>query len=911
MIRWKRWVASVAVLGLSVVGTALATDADAGVQPATGVGSCTLKNWNPNTDPDDAKDLPEGDRPQSYKPDDYNCDGASFAKPGVEFTKFPQPKDFRVTNHQTQRSIRGCTSLVCTETVQQPTQAINPTSPYFPPFTHFVIIVRENHTFDDYLGDCATTIQAGCNGAVQGTNHISQVPDLHALAKQYSLMDSYSTGTQPPSGPNHWWLFSAQSASSSQQQSYPAGTGTEFDRFLNGTSGPAGEGTNPCTSQTGSGTGTPPVTFVTNGDIYWMVSTGSGYWRNPATGNAEVLPANRPGTNIPEELHANEYACSGQNISDTTIANDYLNYVSTNGLPTYSYVELFNDHPGTYQDIATNDAETNQVVSSIMGNAAYKDNTLIAVTEDDTQNGNNGPDHVSNTYRVPTVMIASPTYMKQHYITHVAYTTSNVLAAMERVANNVHPGILDPNDSLGLSTFPMTTADQSALGDPLEDLWLQGATPLSATAAASPTTGNAPLSVNFTGSATGGTAPYSYSWNFGDGTTNTTQNPSHTYNSAGTYTATLTVTDSASPAHTATANATVTVASTGSPLTATAAASPTSGQIPVNVGFTGAASGGAPPYSYSWNFGDGTTSTAQNPSHTYNNVGTYTATLTVTDSASPAKTASSSVTITADPVAGTAPGAPTGLTATGGNGQVSLNWQAPANNGGVNITSYKVYRGTASGGETLLTSGGCGNVGVVLSCTDTGLTNGQVYYYKVSAVNAIGEGAQSAEASATPTGSSCPPTQLLGNPGFETGTASPWSASTGVVTNNSTEPPHSGSWDAWLDGYGKAHTDTLSQSITLPTGCSNYNFSFWLHVDTAETGSTAYDKLTVQVLNSAGSVLSTLHTYSNLDHNTGYAQHSFSLAPYAGQKITLKFTGTEDYEFQTSFVIDDSAVSVS
>jgi len=58
-------------------------------------------------------------------------------------------------------------------------------------------------------------------------------------------------------------------------------------------------------------------------------------------------------------------------------------------------------------------------------------------------------------------------------------------------------------------------------------------------------------------------------------------------------------------------------------------------------------------------------------------------------------------------------------------------------------------------------------------------------------------------------------------------------------------------------------------------------------------------------------VLATLHTYSNLDHNTGYAKRSFSLSPYAGQKITLKFTGSEDYELQTSFVIDDTAINVS
>ena len=161
-------------------------------------------------------------------------------------------------------------------------------------------------------------------------------------------------------------------------------------------------------------------------------------------------------------------------------------------------------------------------------------------------------------------------------------------------------------------------------------------------------------------------------------------------------------------------------------------------------------------------------------------------------------------------------------------------------------------------------------------------------------------------------GGGCTTAQLLGNPGFETGTASPWSASSGVISDSSSEPPHAGSWDAWLDGYGTATTDTLSQPVTLPSGCSTYSFSFYLHIDTAETStSTAYDTLTAQVLNSSGAVLGTLATYSNLNHNTGYTQHSFSLASYAGQSVTLKFTGTEDSELQTSFVLDDTAVNVA
>jgi hypothetical protein len=161
-------------------------------------------------------------------------------------------------------------------------------------------------------------------------------------------------------------------------------------------------------------------------------------------------------------------------------------------------------------------------------------------------------------------------------------------------------------------------------------------------------------------------------------------------------------------------------------------------------------------------------------------------------------------------------------------------------------------------------------------------------------------------------GGGCTSAQLLGNPGFETGTAAPWTATSGVISDSSTEPPHSGTWDAWLDGYGKTTTDTLSQTVTLPTGCSNYQLSYWLHIDTAETTTTtAYDTLSVQILNSSGAVLGTVGSFSNLNAASGYTQRTANLAAYAGQTITLKFTGSEDYEDQTSFVVDDTAINVS
>lgn len=151
-----------------------------------------------------------------------------------------------------------------------------------------------------------------------------------------------------------------------------------------------------------------------------------------------------------------------------------------------------------------------------------------------------------------------------------------------------------------------------------------------------------------------------------------------------------------------------------------------------------------------------------------------------------------------------------------------------------------------------------------------------------------------------------PPTgNLLGNPGFESG-ATVWSATSGVITSSTSRPARTGSWKAWLNGYGSTHTDTLSQSVTLPA-TGTQTLSFYLRIDTAESGSTVYDKLSVQVV--SGGATTTLATYSNVNATSSYALRSFSLASFAGKTVTIRFVGTEDSSLQTSFVIDDTSVS--
>ena len=157
----------------------------------------------------------------------------------------------------------------------------------------------------------------------------------------------------------------------------------------------------------------------------------------------------------------------------------------------------------------------------------------------------------------------------------------------------------------------------------------------------------------------------------------------------------------------------------------------------------------------------------------------------------------------------------------------------------------------------------------------------------------------------------CTPGQLIGNPGFENGLSpAPWTATAGVINNSAGEPPHSGLWDAWLDGYAGSHTDTLAQTVRIPAGCGRALFSFWLHVDTAKSAGQVVDTLKVQVVD--GAATTTVASFSNLNAAAGYTQYGFNLSRFVGASVTLRFVGTQNSSAQqTSFVVDDTALNVS
>jgi PKD repeat protein len=147
----------------------------------------------------------------------------------------------------------------------------------------------------------------------------------------------------------------------------------------------------------------------------------------------------------------------------------------------------------------------------------------------------------------------------------------------------------------------------------------------------SPTSPSIGQKVNFTASASGGTPPYTYGWNFGDNTTFSSSNSTatHAYTVAGKYTVSLAVTDTTGLS-----------GSSNSQLTVTAPTifvsfnwSPKSHNLGTPLNFTASASGGLSPYTYNWTFGDGVmlATTSSTVTHTYTVAGTYTVTLMAKD----------------------------------------------------------------------------------------------------------------------------------------------------------------------------------------------------------------------------------------------------------------------------------------
>jgi hypothetical protein len=147
-------------------------------------------------------------------------------------------------------------------------------------------------------------------------------------------------------------------------------------------------------------------------------------------------------------------------------------------------------------------------------------------------------------------------------------------------------------------------------------------------------------------------------------------------------------------------------------------------------------------------------------------------------------------------------------------------------------------------------------------------------------------------------------TQLIVNPGFETGTT-PWVVS-GQVTRSTGSFPHGGVAYMIINGVDST-SGTLYQQVSVPSGGASLNF--WLNITTSEAaGASIFDRLFIEVRSTTGTLLGTLATFSNQNSGTAGAyvlRGPYSLNTWAGQTVRIQFRGTNDVTLPTSFRIDD------
>jgi PKD repeat protein len=355
----------------------------------------------------------------------------------------------------------------------------------------------------------------------------------------------------------------------------------------------------------------------------------------------------------------------GHKFSTTLFKNAYSRTQLLNYRLNQSYVSInflsIDDNPGEGNDLLPGGTVTGEPQGTINGYAEWDPSTIVdTATEYRVKVYLRGAemDQFPNTRGVSTATATLTPRRLQQFprLAGKQYTYENRRASDNALVAN---GTVTA-DAYGL--IHVTGFQISREGNILILRPGTGGTlnqPPKALASASPTSGNAPLAVNFTGSNSSDPdgSIVSYAWNFGDGTSSASANPQHTYNAAGSYTATLTVTDNGGLTNSASVVIAVTTAPVNQPPRAVASANPASGVAPLTVNFTGVNSNDPDGsiVSYAWNFGDGTSSTLANPQHTYNAAGSYTATLTVTDNGGLAHSAAVTITVAVGNGAGNRP----------------------------------------------------------------------------------------------------------------------------------------------------------------------------------------------------------------------------------------------------------------
>src|SRR6266487_4110340 len=449
-------------------------------------------------------------------------------------------------------------------------QTVNATVSSTAPFQYIVTILMENNG----LCDVTSSLVSGCGSAS------IPAPYTTSLAQSYGFNTHY-TGVGHPSEPNYVALFGGSTFgyTSDGYCCFQLNSPNLVDRLE------AAGLTWKAFAEDSSGSGTCGFMPPRSGDHY------------PFIDFSDMKTSAR---------------CANMLATTSPLDPEFVATLNGATLPNYVWLTP-NDCDNMHScSVATGDAYLATLVPLILSSRMFTtQNAALFIVFDEGNDfcptGNSNSDCVVAEWSGPVV--------KKAYSSTTSYNHYSYLSTLEAGWNLAS---LTPNDA---SATPMTEFFGTS---PLPTL--------SASFTYSPSSPQTGQTVSFTGSASGGTSPYSYSWSFGDGSTGTGSRATHTYSSAGSYTVILTVKDSSSSPQTATSQITFAVTSPPPPISASFTLSPSLPSAGQSVSFTAYASGGTSPYSYLWSYGDGSSGTGFQVTHTYNSDGTYQVTLTVADS---------------------------------------------------------------------------------------------------------------------------------------------------------------------------------------------------------------------------------------------------------------------------------------
>ena len=645
--------------------------------------------------------------------------------------------------------------LVASQTISFETssklQTVNATVSSSAPFQYIVTILMENNG----LCDVTPSLVSGCGSASNPARYIT------SLAQSYGFNTHY-TGVGHPSEPNYVALLG----------------GSTFGYTSDGY----------CCFQLNSPN---LVDRLEAAGLSWKAFAED----SSGSGTCGFMPP-RSGDHYPFiDFSDMKTSARCANMLTTTSPLDPEFLAAINGVTLPNYVWLTpNDSDNMHSSsITIGDSYLAALVPLILSSRMFTtQNAALFIVFDEGNDfcptGNSKSDCVVAEWAGPAV--------KKAYSSTTSYNHYSYLSTLEA---NWNLASLTANDA---SAPPMT-----------EFFGTSPPPTLSASFTYSPSSPQTGHTVSFSGSASGGTSPYSYSWNFGDGSTGTGSSVTHTYSSAGSFAVTLTVKDSGSPQQIATSQQSITVTSPPPALTASFTYNPSSPQVGQTVSFSGSASGGVSPYSYSWSFGDGSTGSGSSVTHAYASTGSFTVVLTVRDSGSPQQTTTSQQSITVS-------GAPPPLTA-------SFAYSPSSSQAGQPVT----FTTSASGGTSPFTfswSFGDGLAGTGSPVTHTYSLAGS--YTTTLTIKDSSSPQQTATSQKTVAVTSPPP------PISASFTLSPSSPSGGqsvsfTASASGGTPPYSYSWS-----YGDGSTGTGLQSTHIYSVDGTYQVTLTVEDSQGNTG---------------------------------------------------------------------------